>query len=69
MADFDAACCGQSDLDPREILWEVISDILDSVDLAVRCYTDPAYPSDSDDLNIEITDTVRDYVGNHYGDL
>lgn len=57
------------DFDLSELVWDVISDVLDSVDLAVRCHADPTYPSGTENPNIEITDTVRDYVGNHYGDL
>ncbi len=58
MADFDKATQGQADIDPRDILWEVIYDILDSVKLAC------------DEL-VSIEDVypvVSDYVSTNYGD-
>lgn len=54
----DEHCAGAFDL--RSLLWEVLNDVLDSIQLA-ECQQE-GNPPDS------IHDTVRDYITNHYGD-
>lgn len=63
LADFDAAVAGRADIDPREILWEILADVQDSYALAME--TDERV---DDATAHEITLTVTDYLVNHYGD-
>lgn len=62
MSDFDAAVSGQADIDPREILWEILADVQDSYRLAMESTAVPLIDIE------EITGTVTDYLVNHYGD-
>ena len=71
MADFDAGSKGLADIDMRGVLWEIIEDILSSVNLAETEML-LAYVENKDVLYSEdppnIYATVQDYVVNHYGD-
>jgi len=60
MLDFDDGAFGVRDIDMHTVLWEIIDDILDSYDLAMRnAKLDQAQ-------YLEISDTVKDYITNHY---
>ena len=61
MADFDIGCQGRADIDMHGILWEIINDILDTVDKAVTTGT-------MEVNKILIMEEINDYVANHYGD-
>lgn len=63
MDDFDAACAGRADIDPREILHEVIADIMDTVRITLL-----RSPMASAELTLEVLNTAEDYVVNFYGD-
>lgn len=63
LADFDAAVQGRADIDPREILWEIIEDIQHSYALAME--TDERV---DDFAAADVSATVSDYLVNHYGD-
>ena len=63
MSDFDAAVSGQVDIDPREILWEILADVQDSYRLAME-----NVPQIDGDTIEEVAGTVTDYLVNHYGD-
>ena len=63
MADFNMAVLGIDDLNPHEILQEIIADVLDSVELACRTYSDVGGPG-----VMSIYQTVESYVINHYGE-
>ena len=67
MRDFDLAVKGQADIDPHDILWEIIEDIQDSYHLAMMTssYMPGHYRKTVAD---EIKKEVSDYISNHYGD-
>lgn len=62
MADFDAAVKGTADIDPREILWEIVGDVSGSYELAMQNEGIKA------DIIGNVSNTVGDYLSNHYGD-
>lgn len=80
LTDFDAGCQGLADIDMREILHEVIADIADSAQLAIRTqFADmirQGLPSTPDVVVVlmadlfasEVGDTLENYIVNHYGD-
>ena len=61
LADFEAAVRGTADIDPYEILHEIIGDVQSSYRLAMTDVVDPERVD-------EVQNTVTDYVANHYGD-
>ena len=65
LADFDAGCMGTADVDMRGVLWEIINDILDSIELAEA---EARFVSDESPHYRGVHSTVQDYVINHYGD-
>lgn len=62
--DFDLAILGRSDIDPHEILHEIIADIVDSMRLAIMNTEPNEMLVLRDRLNIIAT--VEDYITNHY---
>lgn len=67
MGDFDIATRGQADIDPREVLWEVIDDIRSSYRLAME-HALKGLGVDWPNLVDEVQDTVLSYVSDAYGD-
>lgn len=62
LTDFAKAVKGTADINPHDILWEIINDVTDSAILAVR-------GADVSDKQLEeIDQTIEDYVANTYGD-
>lgn len=45
----------------HDALWEIITDILDSLELALDAVQSPL-------VREEVLETVKDYVSNYYGD-
>lgn len=65
MEDFHKAVRGQGDVDPMDVLWEIIEDICDSFTLAIR----DEFPGKQNASSIDIImGTVGDYVANYYGE-
>jgi hypothetical protein len=62
MRDFDAAVTGQADIDPRDVLWEILDDIQKSYDLAMQSAGVERIQRQ------EIGLSVEDYIANNYGD-
>lgn len=71
---FDMAVKGEQDIDPREVLFLMFADVIDSAVLSAKHAIADAFKSIPhiepliDAIGDEITVTVNDYVGNHYGD-
>lgn len=61
MQDFAEGCQGRADIDMKDVLHEIIDDIVDTVDLALSARID-------DRRRREAIAEVGDYVANHYGD-
>ena len=55
--EIDTGLMGQADIDVWSCIWEIIEDILHSVELAEKTHTG---------MKNTIHTTVRDYVINHY---
>lgn len=60
LADFDAAVRGLADIDPREVLGEILEDVCSSLRLAVASLA----PDDAR----AVLSTVEDYIARYYGD-
>lgn len=71
MTDFDAAVKGQADIDPREILHEIIADILDTAGRDLRSRFDHSVAGRPMVTPVQINEhllSVQQYVTNFYGD-
>lgn len=55
------ALCGRAGIDTREVIGELVEDLLDSVRLALEA-------SGADQIADKVVETVRDYYANHYCD-
>jgi hypothetical protein len=62
LADIDFVAGDHPMLSVRELMWEVINDIRNSYDLAMFGTGVP------DAMRSEVSQTVSDYLANHYGD-
>ncbi len=63
MDDFWAGTKGTADIDMEAVLWEILDDVLHSMELTLTSTTD------LDDYTIRNQiETVRDYMVNHYGE-
>jgi hypothetical protein len=62
LADFDAAVKGTADIDPYDILWEIIGDVSGSYELAM------IHEGINPDTIGNVSNTVGDYLSSYYGD-
>lgn len=58
--DLDAALKGTADIDPLDVIFEIVDDALDSMSLALR---EAGVAQEVIDAALE---TTNDYIGNHY---
>lgn len=59
---FDAGCRGDSDIDMRGVLWDILADVVDTMRLALE--NDGVLSGSA--LTVYLT--VQDYLVNNYGD-
>jgi hypothetical protein len=62
LARFDAGAQGRADVDMRETLWAILTDVQNSYGLAMK------EAGIEISKRVEIHATVSDYLANHYGD-
>lgn len=66
LADFDAGCRGEADIDMRAVLWEVIEDLLDSLGrYEAWDFEESATPAE---IVRQCKGMLTDYLVNNYGD-
>lgn len=68
MQDFDMACKGQADIDPREVLHGILGDVLDTVRLAITDLPVMGSAIEEEHRKRDAIAAVEDYIANNYGD-